>query len=49
MIVELDEENERQLEEYILKIEKLLEGDEVPKVEKKSKCKKCAYYYYCYI
>lgn len=49
IIVELNEENERQLEEYILKIEKLLESDEVPKVEKKAKCKKCAYYYYCYV
>lgn len=49
MIVELNEENERELDEYILKIEKLLECDEVPKVEKKPKCKKCAYYYYCYI
>lgn len=49
IIVELDQKKEWQLEQYINDIEKLLDGNIVPKVLNKSKCKKCAYYEYCYI
>lgn len=44
--VELDED-------YLLKtlknIETLIQSDEVPKADFKPKCKKCAYYEYCFI
>ncbi|WP_410208345.1 CRISPR-associated protein Cas4 [Fusobacterium sp.] len=45
----LDEEKEKQLKELLEKIKKLLAGKEVPRVKKDNKCKKCAYYSYCYI
>ena len=47
--VELTEENERQLEVYIKEIEELVHQEEVPECLDKPKCKKCAYYEYCYI
>lgn len=46
---ELDENIERELEKHIKNIETLLESDNVPEVLNKPKCKKCAYYEYCYI
>lgn len=46
---ELTEEAERALHKYIQEIEDLLEQPTVPPVQKKSGCKKCAYYEYCYI
>ena len=49
VIVELTEETENQLEQYIKDIEELLSGDIIPPVEVKKGCKKCAYYEYCYI
>ena len=49
IFVELHEDTERELEKYILEIQKLLEADELPKVINKASCKKCAYYEYCYI
>lgn len=49
IIIELSDENEQKLEQYIEEIETLLESEEVPGVLDKPKCKKCAYYEYCYI
>jgi len=49
IIIELSEENEQKLEQYIDEIETLLESEQVPGVLNKPKCKKCAYYEYCYI
>ena len=39
----------KQMKLIIEEIEKLVEQDELPPVEKNNKCKKCAYYSYCYI
>lgn len=47
--VELTEEREKKLEEYIKEIEALIEQQEIPEVLHKTQCKKCAYYEYCYI
>ena len=47
--VELTEIEEKELDKIVIKIKELLENDEIPLVLKKSKCKKCAYYAYCYI
>lgn len=49
IIVELNEEIELILENYINEIKKLIRGDEVPEVINMPKCKKCAYYEFCYI
>lgn len=49
VIIELTDELEKKLSEYVQEIEDLLEEDTVPSVLNKSKCKKCAYYEYCYI
>ncbi|MCI6431068.1 MAG: CRISPR-associated protein Cas4 [Lachnospiraceae bacterium] len=49
MIIELTDEIEKELNQYIQEIEALLQGEEIPSVLDKSKCKKCAYYEYCYI
>lgn len=46
---ELDEELEKQLNIYVNDIENLLKQENVPDVLNKPKCKKCAYYEYCYI
>lgn len=45
----LTEENEEKLKDTIEKITLLIKNDEIPLVEKNKKCKKCAYYPYCYI
>lgn len=45
----LTEENEINLKNLIEKIELLVNQNEIPPVEKDKKCKKCAYYPYCYI
>ncbi len=47
--ISLTKENEKQLEEYILKIEELINNNKVPDVINLKSCKKCAYYEYCYI
>lgn len=47
--IELNEELERQLLMYIEDIEELIKGDSIPEILNKPKCKKCAYYEYCYI
>lgn len=49
MIIELTDEIEKELKQYIQEIEALLQGEEIPPVLDKPKCKKCAYYEYCYI
>lgn len=46
---ELNDENLKQLDSYINKIENLLGQQDIPAVINKPKCKKCAYYEYCYI
>lgn len=47
--VELDNDLEERLNYYIKQIEILLSDDIIPNVLNKPKCKKCAYYEYCYI
>ena len=37
------------LNKCIEDIEKLVNQEKVPDVEKKNKCKRCAYYEYCYL
>ena len=49
VILELTEENERQLDLYVTEIQRLLASDTIPERLNKPKCKKCAYYEYCYI
>ena len=49
VVVELNEQLEKELEMYIEKIEQLLSQNKVPPVSNKTGCKKCAYYEYCYI
>ena len=48
-IIKLDEQNLEKLNKCIEKIEELINREEVPKVEKDKKCKRCAYYDYCYL
>lgn len=47
--VELDEKKMIQLNQVIGDIEELLQQKDVPEVNKLPKCKKCAYYEYCFI
>ena len=49
IILTLGEEEEKQLEQIQSQIEELLQADEVPMAEESPRCKKCAYYEYCYI
>ena len=46
---DLTEEEENKLQNTINEIEKLLDIPNIPEVLNKPKCKKCAYYEYCYI
>lgn len=48
-IIELVAEQEKQLEEIEKDIEKLLISDIISPALNEAKCKKCAYYEYCYI
>ena len=48
-IVELNDKNIEKLNNCIKEIEILINGNTVPDVEKENKCKRCAYYEYCYI
>lgn len=48
-IIELDEENLEELKKIVSDIENLLLEENPPKVINEPKCKKCAYYEYCYI
>lgn len=47
--LELNEELLRELDKYICEINKLIQSNEIPPVINATKCKKCAYYEYCYI
>ena len=49
ILVELTEEKEQKLEQYIAQITDLINGDEIPPVQNKTSCKSCAYYEYCYV
>ncbi|MBU5677230.1 CRISPR-associated protein Cas4 [Alkaliphilus sp. MSJ-5] len=49
IIIELNEDNTIELEGVIKNIEELLFSTNIPDVENKPKCKKCAYFEYCYI
>jgi len=48
-IVELDDENEQELLKVLDEIERLIDLPTSPAPEFKTKCKKCAYYEYCFI
>ena len=48
-IIKLDDNNIEKLDKCIKEIEKLIEQEKIPEVEKDNKCKKCAYYEYCYL
>ncbi|WP_027090788.1 CRISPR-associated protein Cas4 [Thomasclavelia saccharogumia] len=47
--VELSAVEEQELDKVIIEVEELLESNQIPPVLNESKCKKCAYYAYCYI
>jgi CRISPR-associated exonuclease Cas4 len=47
--IDLDEENEKELLKVLEKIENLIIQDMPPPVVFDNKCKKCAYYEYCFI
>lgn len=49
IIIELTEKIREELEGYILSINEMLDNSKIPEVLNKSKCKKCAYYEFCYI
>lgn len=47
--LELGEKEERELQQHIQEIKELLQSDIIPERINAGKCKKCAYYEYCYI
>lgn len=49
VIVELTAELELELDRYIREIEMLLVQEQIPEAISRPKCKKCAYYEYCYV
>lgn len=50
IIVEFNEQIKEEVEEMILEVEKNVKKEEIPEILKDtSKCKKCAYYDYCFI
>ncbi|SMC24937.1 CRISPR-associated exonuclease, Cas4 family [Clostridium acidisoli DSM 12555] len=49
LYVELTEELEKELEKLKIDMEKLMESEMPPKTYEVKKCKKCAYYEYCYV
>lgn len=49
LFIELTEELEKELNCYEEEIKKLILGETIPPILQNSKCKKCAYYEYCYI
>ena len=49
VVIELTGDMEKKLQQYIQEIEQLLMQEGIPPVLNKPKCKKCAYYEYCYI
>ncbi len=48
-IVELDEENRKKLLEVLEDIENIISQETPPKPKYESKCRKCAYYEYCFL
>lgn len=48
LIVELTEENQQYIEDLTKKVEEVITSETIPEVINKPKCKKCAYYDYCY-
>jgi CRISPR-associated exonuclease Cas4 len=48
-IIELGEQEEKELDGYILDIENLINSEDIPETIHSNTCKKCAYYEYCYI
>ena len=48
-ILELDEQNEKELLSVLEQIENLINQESPPEPKFENKCKKCAYYEYCYI
>ena len=48
-IIKLDDVNINKLNECIKNIEQLISQEKVPGVDKSQKCKRCAYYDYCYL
>lgn len=47
--IELDEVNEKELLDILKRIETLINQDTPPQAKFENKCKKCAYYEYCFI
>jgi len=47
--IELDEKNERKLKEVLTDIESIIQKDTPPKPIFEKKCKKCAYFEYCFL
>jgi len=48
-ILELNEENEKRLLDILEDIEAILSNDKPPEPIFESKCKRCAYYEYCFL
>lgn len=48
-IIKLDDKNINRLNKCIKDIEQLVNQEKVPDVEQDKKCKRCAYYDYCYL
>ncbi|MCC3866134.1 CRISPR-associated protein Cas4 [Terrisporobacter petrolearius] len=49
LYLELSEDTEKELNKHTQDIEQLIDSDIIPDTLNKPKCKKCAYYEYCYI
>lgn len=49
VIIELTEENEKQIEKLVEEINLFMSEDSPPKAVFEPKCKKCAYFEYCFI
>jgi len=47
--IELTEENEKELEKVLEKIQNLIDQKNAPSAKFANKCKKCAYFEYCFI
>ena len=48
-IIKLDNNTTKQLNKCIEDIEELVNQEKIPSIEKDNKCKRCAYYDYCYL
>jgi CRISPR-associated exonuclease Cas4 len=49
VVVELTEESEKQLDDLVVHIEAFIAQERPPESKLEPKCKKCAYYEYCFI